>query len=106
MNKKFQIGLITAEDKKTALRIAGALVKNNLAACVSIIPRIKSIYRWKGKIEETNEYLLIVKTRGSLSKKIINSIKKNHTYSNPEIIFFDISSGSKKYLDWLAQNTL
>lgn len=104
-NKKFRICLITEGDKKAASRIATSLVKNNLAACVSIIPQIKSIYKWKGRMEETNEYLLVVKTRGSLSKKIISFITKNHTYSNPEIIFLDITEGSKKYLDWINQNT-
>ncbi|MCG2726968.1 MAG: divalent-cation tolerance protein CutA [Elusimicrobia bacterium] len=104
--KNYQVCLITAGNKKTASKIANGLVRNNLAACVSIIPSIKSIYKWQGKIEKADEYLLIVKTQASLSKKIINFTKENHTYSNPEIIFFDIAGGSKKYLDWITQNTL
>ncbi|MCK4935807.1 MAG: divalent-cation tolerance protein CutA [Elusimicrobiales bacterium] len=104
-NKKFQIGMITAGDKKTASRLARGLVKNNLAACVSIIPQIKSIYAWNGKIEEANEHFLIAKTRSSLSKKIISFVQKNHTYSNPEIIFLNIEDGSKNYLDWIKKNT-
>jgi len=72
---------------------------------VSIIPKIESIYKWKGTIEKAEEYLLIAKTQNSLSKKIIVFIKKNHLYSNPEIIFLTIAAGSSQYLDWIKKNT-
>lgn len=105
MAEKFQICVITTDDKKTASNIALGLVENKLAACVSTAGNIKSIYRWEGEIEEANELLLIVKTRKSLSKKVINFVKARHNYSNPEILFFDITGGNQKYLAWLGQNT-
>lgn len=82
------------------------LVQKKLAACVNIIAQIKSVYRWQEKIEKSDEFLLIAKTRNQLSKDIIAAVTEKHTYLVPEIIFTNIIDGSDAYLNWLGANTL
>ncbi|HOL21749.1 MAG TPA: divalent-cation tolerance protein CutA [bacterium] len=94
----------TTGSRKDAEKIAEELVKNKLAACVQIFP-VSSIYRWKGRIDRSREYLCIIKSKGGLYKKIEETIKEIHPYEVPEIISFPISSGSKDYLEWLAEET-
>lgn len=106
MENRYCVCLITAADKNQANKIAEILVEQRLAACVNIIPQIKSIYRWQEKIEKSEEFLLIAKTRAKLSKDIIRAVKEKHTYSVPEVIFTSIEDGSEEYLDWLGANTL
>ena len=103
---KYVIGFVTTDTKKLAIRMAARIVQEKLAACVNIIDGIRSIYRWKGKIEKTKESLLIIKTRKNLTKDLIVLIKKLHTYTTPEIIFFEIDNGEKNYLNWIRDNTL
>jgi periplasmic divalent cation tolerance protein len=103
---KYVISFVTTDTKKLAIRIASRIVQEKLAACVNIIDGMRSIYRWKGKIEKTKETLLIIKTRKNLTKDLIVLIKKLHTYTTPEIIFFEIDDGEKNYLNWIRDNTL
>lgn len=100
----YLISLITTKNKKEAINIGKVLVKEKLAACVNIISPINSIYRWRGKIEKTNEVLLIVKTKKGLEEEIIKKVKALHGYENPEIIFLKIEKGSKEYLKWIGEN--
>ncbi len=106
MESRYCLCLITAPDKNLAMKLAETLVDQRLAACVNIIPQIKSVYRWQEKIEKSEEFLLIAKTRAKLSKDIIRAVKEKHSYSVPEVIFTDILDGSEDYLDWLGANTL
>lgn len=92
---------ITTSSAEEAENIAGGLVKEELAACVNIIPSIKSVYKWKGEICNDNEILLIVKSRKSLMGKIIEWVKKHHSYETPEIIALPVEAGSKEYLKWI-----
>lgn len=94
----------TVPDKKTAEKIAETLIENKLAACVQIFP-VKSIYRWKGKIERGKEYLCIIKSKEALYRKIERKIKEIHPYTVPEIISSTILSGSSQYLKWLDKET-
>ncbi|PKN37869.1 MAG: cytochrome C biogenesis protein CcdA [Deltaproteobacteria bacterium HGW-Deltaproteobacteria-2] len=91
----------TTETKEQAQKIARYLVEQKLAACVQISGPIESIYHWKGKMETSREWLLLIKTREDLFKKIKSSIKKLHSYETPEIIAVPIIKGSKEYLNWL-----
>jgi periplasmic divalent cation tolerance protein len=100
----FYLGHITVKNKKEALKIGEALVKEKLAACVNMISPINSVYRWKGKIEKAREILLIIKTKKSLAGKIIKKVKSLHGYDCPEIIFTKIEKGSKDYLGWIGEN--
>lgn len=101
MNSYIQV-ITTISDKRGAEKIANVLIDKKLAACVQIAGPIKSIYRWKGKIETAKEWICIVKTRKSLYKKVEKQIKELHPYEVPEIIAVSIVRGSKDYLKWLS----
>ncbi len=96
--------LVTASDKKEAMKIAKKLVENKLAACINIVDNIHSIYWWQGKVEESNESLLIIKTRIDKLEKLIETIKSLHSYSVPEVIALPIIGGYNKYLEWLEES--
>lgn len=103
MKKKF-IQIFTTTDKKDlAEKIADKLVQEKFSQCVQILGPIKSIYRWKGKIEKAEEWLCIIKCAEKNYKKIEKTIKELHTYEVPEIIAVPIIRGSKDYLRWLEQ---
>ncbi len=99
------IVFVTCPDKGNAEKIALALTRKRLAACVNITQAIKSIYRWKGRVEEATERLMIVKSKKPLLNKIIREVKLNHPYQVPEIVAFPIVGGSKEYLQWLMKET-
>jgi periplasmic divalent cation tolerance protein len=101
----YTIVFITAENKKEANRIAEALIKERLAACVNIIAGIESVFRWEGKIDRAKEFLLLVKTRKSLVNKIISRVKQLHSYEVPEIIALGVIAGNKNYLEWVSDST-
>ncbi|OPY89215.1 MAG: Divalent-cation tolerance protein CutA [Smithella sp. PtaU1.Bin162] len=91
----------TTEIKEQAQIIARYLVEEKLAACVQILGPIASTYRWKGKIETTEEWLCLIKTRGSLYAQVEKAIINLHPYETPEIIAVPIVKGSSDYLAWL-----
>lgn len=90
----------------SAETIANFLVKEKLAACVNIIPKIKSIYTWQNKIEKEEEVLMLIKTKQSLFNQVKEKITLLHPYEVPEIISIDIKDGNKNYIDWIKNNTL
>ncbi len=95
----------TVDTIETAKTIARFLVKEKLVACVHIIPKIESIYRWQGKIEETNEYVLLAKTSERNVQKTIQKIRSLQPYEVPEIIVFPPVGGLKEYLDYVEEET-
>lgn len=99
------IVLITAGDPGEAAKIAEALVGEHIAACVNIIPEVRSVFFWNGKTEHAQEVLLICKSRQELLDRLIARVKTLHSYSVPEIIALPIVSGSRQYLDWVRQST-
>ncbi|UCH72573.1 MAG: divalent-cation tolerance protein CutA [Thermoplasmatales archaeon] len=96
----------TIDNILDARKIAHNLVEEQLVVCVNIIPKVESIYRWKGKIENSEEYILIAKTTDINVKKTIQKIKKLHGYELPDIIVLPIIGGLKDYLDYIANETL
>ena len=96
--------LVTAASLKEARKIARGLVQARLAACVSIVPPVESIYHWKGRIETSRERLLIIKTAREIFPEVQAQIRKFHSYTNPEIICLPIVDGSRDYLEWVAQS--
>ena len=102
----FSVVLVTVPDIKTAQNLSLNLVERKLAACVNMISNISSVYRWKDKIEQSQECLLLIKTKSTLVPDLGEFVKQNHPYSTPEIISLPIQDGLESYLDWLGANTL
>ena len=98
--------MVTAGNGDEALTIARTLVEEKLTACVQIIPRIRSIYRWKGEICDEEEHLLIMKTRSELFPLLQDRIRELHSYEVPEIISLPVADGLPEYLGWLIDNTV
>jgi periplasmic divalent cation tolerance protein len=104
MKSEYQMILVTVPVSKTAVKLAGGLLKKKLAACINIVKNVQSIYWWQGKIEKSLEELLIIKTKAALSGQIISHVKKNHPYAVAEVIAFDIKKGSSDYLKWISSS--
>lgn len=98
--------LSNTNNMDSAETIANFLVKEKLAACVNIVPKIKSIYTWQNKIEKEEEVLMLIKTKQSLFNQVKEKITLLHPYEVPEIISIDIKDGNKNYIDWIKNNTL
>lgn len=98
-----RIVLSTAGSEDEASKIAHYLVEHRLAACVNIIPRIESIYRWQGKVESGQEWLLLIKTTAQEFPAVRAAITELHSYNVPECIAVNIEEGSVDYLQWLAE---
>jgi periplasmic divalent cation tolerance protein len=96
--------LTTAGSKEEARKIARALVQQQLAACVNIVPRVDSVYRWEGEVEEAAEWLLLIKTTGAAFEQVRDAIKELHSYELPECICMSIEDGSAAYLDWIGDS--
>jgi periplasmic divalent cation tolerance protein len=97
--------LSTLNSPKEARKLALRLVQEKLAACVNVIPKVLSIYSWKGKICMDPECLLLIKTRKNLYSKLEKRIRALHPYEVPEILSFSLEKGSKDYLKWAMGNT-
>lgn len=97
--------LVTCGSVDEGRRIGRALVERKLAACVNIVHApVESIYRWKGKVDTANEFLLIVKTVRSRFAQLEEAVKRLHSYKIPEIIALPIEKGSRDYLSWLSDS--
>ena len=95
----------TIDNIQDARKIAHTLIDEQIVACVNIIPEIESIYKWKGKIEENSEYILIAKTIDENVGKAIDRIKGLHSYDLPDIIVLPVVGGLKDYLEYIAKET-
>jgi periplasmic divalent cation tolerance protein len=96
--------LSTCADEQEAERIARALVEARLAACVNVVPRVRSFYRWKGAVEDSAECLLIVKSSRALFAALRTALEKAHSYEVPELVALPIVDGAANYLNWLQEN--
>ena len=97
----YKLALVTAPEDDGA-KIAEKLVEKQLAACVNILP-VRSIYSWKGKVEDDRENLLIIKTINSKIEDLKKTIKEIHSYEVPECIIISIENGLPDYLKWIAE---
>ena len=97
--------MVTTSNESEAEKIAKQLVENKLAACVSIIPKMRSIYVWEDEIRDDEEFLMIIKTRGDLFDKVRDNIKSLHSYSVPEIISLPITHALDEYVSWINDVT-
>ena len=97
-----RIVLTTIGSKELAERLAGQLVERRLAACVNIVGPIRSVYRWREKVEREEEYLLLIKTTQEGTAQLQAAFKELHPYELPECVELAIDSGSEAYLAWLT----
>ena len=103
--KKYIVIFVTCASKKEASKIANALLNKRIIACANIIGDVKSIFLWRGKVRNTVEILLIIKTTEKNFKKVQKIVRKLHSYEVPEIIGIPITSGDKDYLKWIDEST-
>ena len=101
---RFAIVLVTAPDGKVARKLAKACLAEHTAACVNIVPRLESHYWWQGKVERGNELLLVIKTTAARLGALEKCVLANHPYDTPEFVVLPISSGNRRYLEWIADS--
>jgi periplasmic divalent cation tolerance protein len=100
---EFIVVYVTVGSAEEAERLAQALVEERLAACVNRVGPIQSVYRWHGKVERSEEELLIIKTAANLYSRLETRVRELHSYSVPELIALPIIDGSAGYLRWLSE---
>ncbi|HYO46638.1 MAG TPA: divalent-cation tolerance protein CutA [Gemmatimonadota bacterium] len=93
--------LVTCPDEETAGSIARTLVEERLAACVSVTAHMRSVYRWRGSVEEAREHLLVVKARADRLDDLAVRIVELHPYEVPEVLALPVERGLAPYLDWI-----
>jgi len=101
----FVLVLTTVPDERTGSELGRVLVEERLAACVTVSPAARSIYRWEGKLCDEVEHILFIKTRASLYDPLEARIKALHPYKVPEIVALALERGSRDYLDWMGVET-
>lgn len=96
------IVLVTAATEKEAAAIAEALVEREEAACVNVVPMVRSVYRWKGKVWNETEQLLVIKTTPPAFEDVKRTVKELHSYELPEILAVTVADGEPNVLAWIA----
>jgi periplasmic divalent cation tolerance protein len=96
--------LTTCADENEAEKLARALLDDRLAACVTVIPRMRSFYHWKGAIESADECLLLIKSSRELFEPLSATLRKLHSYEVPELLALPVVDGETNYLNWLESN--
>ncbi|GHF00761.1 divalent-cation tolerance protein CutA [Thalassotalea profundi] len=100
----FQLILCTCPDEQTAKKIATCLVEEKLAACVTMLPNVTSVYRWQDGIECENEVQMIIKTNKDKFNLLAERINSLHPYDIPEIVAVNIHQGNLQYLNWINES--
>jgi periplasmic divalent cation tolerance protein len=96
-----RVALTSVANLEEATRLARTLVEERLAACVSIIPAVHSIYHWQGQVESSTETLLLIKTGPDQLAALEARLHELHSYETPESLVLGVESGSQPYLEWL-----
>lgn len=101
----YRLAITTCPDQTTAEELAAHLVENRLAACVNIIPGMRSFYEWKGEVCRDAEFILLIKTRAAIYPRLEKTIVDRHPYELPEVIALPIETGLAGYLGWIDEQT-
>ena len=103
---RFRVVLVTCATLEEARKIARGVVEKRLAACVNIVTHaVESFYAWEGKLENSSEYLLMMKTTDERVEELQKEVLNLHSYDTPEFIVLPIVAGSEEYLNWLGEST-
>lgn len=97
--------LCTCPDMQAAETLASGLVENKIAACVNVLPQIRSIYRWQDEMNSDSEVLMIIKTSQHSYAKLERWLMEYHPYDVPEVLALTVEAGARAYLDWIDQAT-
>ena len=97
--------LLSTCPREAAGRIARQLIERRLAACVNVVPGVRSLYRWEGEIKDDAECLLILKTREDLVPALEAALLEIHPYDTPELLSLPVEHGAERYVDWIADVT-
>jgi len=100
-----RVAFATAPDEAVALRIARALVEERLAACANLVPGVRSIYRFRGVVEDEREVLLVIKTCADRIEALAERLRALHPYEVPELVVMPTAGGLTPYLDWVRVET-
>lgn len=101
MNSHHRLLMCSCPDQQTALGLAEHLVAEQLAACVSLLPGVTSVYRWEGEMQHQSEVLLLIKTTLERVEQLTERLRRLHPYEVPEIIAVPITEGLHDYLSWI-----
>lgn len=96
-------GLVTGPDREQLVRLGRALVGERLIACMNVVDRVTSVYRWEGEVCEEAEALGILKTTAARGEAVERRIRELHPYAVPEVLFIPVAAGSPPYIDWVAE---
>lgn len=97
--------LVTAPDLDSATRVARGLLESRLVACANLVPGIRSLFWWEGSVEESDEVLMVLKSRRSAVERISGKVRALHPYEVPEVVALDVTSGLGAYLAWVKGET-
>lgn len=97
--------LVTAGSEEEAFTIGRRLVEERLVACANVVAGVRSIFRWKGKVADEGEWLLILKTRRDRVDAVEARVRELHSYDVPEVIALPVEAGSRPYLEWVVSET-
>jgi periplasmic divalent cation tolerance protein len=105
MQDDIRIVYVTCPDPETGEAIAGRLVEERLAACVNVVPGLRSVYRWRGEIEIDDEVLLLIKTAAARFEALCRRVRELHPDEVPEIVAVPVAEGLDDYLQWVRDET-
>jgi periplasmic divalent cation tolerance protein len=105
MSDEVRVVFCTFPDPEAAQRISQAAVEKRYAACASLVPSVKSIYRWRHRVQQADETLVVYKTSAASYPDLETFLLKSHPYEVPEIVALPISTGSSAYLHWVIENS-
>ena len=103
MTEKALVTLVTASSEEEAESLARALLDAGEAACVNLIPKVRSLYLWKGELCDDREVLMIIKSSQAMRERVVARVRTLHSYDLAEVLQLSVSGGSKAYLKWLSE---